>query len=279
MKHYYNFSLNILVIFILVCCLFSKSFASSSLLSPDIAQILKANKIVIALTEFDFPPFYEVDKTGKLIGSDIDMAKDIAKELGVKIEFNRSAKSFDGVVDVVASRQANIAVSDLSSTLLRARKALFTEPYIAYHKTLLISRLWYARFEKTLTSKQDPIAKLMQSKVTIGTLENSSYVDYTYKMFPNAKVVQYPTLDDTVQALLKNEIDAYLFDDFGIRTLLLSRPKIGFNFKAIAFTNNNDLIAIAVNWQDKTLFEWLNLYLRIKHSKITYTDDILKEMG
>ena len=74
MKQYYTLFLSLLMTIALTILLSIQCFAASSNLSPDIKQILTSNKIIVALTKFDFPPLYGVDKAGKLSGIDIDIA-------------------------------------------------------------------------------------------------------------------------------------------------------------------------------------------------------------
>ena len=51
----------------------------------DLNEILKKGEVVIAVPEA-FPPFGSVGKTGKHEGYDVDVAKLIAKDLGVKLK-------------------------------------------------------------------------------------------------------------------------------------------------------------------------------------------------
>ncbi len=85
-------------------------------------KIISKKEIVIAMTATDQFPFYYLDKSGNLQGFDVDIAKKMAKELGVKkIVINREAQSFNEVVTLVAEGKADLAISKLSRTLARAR--------------------------------------------------------------------------------------------------------------------------------------------------------------
>ena len=64
----------------------------------DIEGILRRGKLVVAITAVDQPPFYFVDKNGKLTGYDIDLASKMADELGVKLEITRDAPAFNDLV-------------------------------------------------------------------------------------------------------------------------------------------------------------------------------------
>src|ERR1700677_1456043 len=89
------------------------------LLAPEFARIVSRGELVVAVLGVDQPPFFEQHE-GVLSGIDIDIAKELAAKLGVKVSFNRGANTFDAVVDLLASGQADLAVSKLSRTLSRA---------------------------------------------------------------------------------------------------------------------------------------------------------------
>src|SRR5439155_17481700 len=94
------------------------------LLAPDIARIVARGELIVAMLGVDTPPFF-YEKNGELVGVEVDLAKAIAKELGVQVRFNRTAKSFNGVVDIVARGEADMALSKLSRTLARTQVISF----------------------------------------------------------------------------------------------------------------------------------------------------------
>lgn len=89
------------------------------LLAPEFARIVTRGELVVAVLGVDQPPFFE-SRNGELAGVDIDLANEIAKKLGVAVRFNREAATFDGVVQLLATGRADLAVSKLSRTLPRA---------------------------------------------------------------------------------------------------------------------------------------------------------------
>ena len=114
--------------------------ANSESMPSDMQRILNNGKLVVAMYFEDVPPFFMTSKNGSLFGFEVDLANDIAKKLGVKVEFNRSAQTFDGLVDMVTEGKADIAISMLSNTLSRARRVRFSEPYITLHQSFLFNR-------------------------------------------------------------------------------------------------------------------------------------------
>src|SRR5690349_21980735 len=86
------------------------------LLAPEFARIVNRGELVVAMLGVDQPPFFET-RNGRLQGIDVDIANEMAAKLGVQVRFNRDAKTFDGVVSLLANGDADLAISKLSRTL------------------------------------------------------------------------------------------------------------------------------------------------------------------
>ncbi|HUV08740.1 MAG TPA: ABC transporter substrate-binding protein [Spirochaetia bacterium] len=225
---------------------------------PDIKLIKDRNALVVALTEKDQPPFFYVDKKGELAGLDIDIAKSLAQGLGVRLRFDRSAKSFNDLIPNVASGRADVAISKLSRTSARAQMIGFTNPYITFHQALILNRLELA---KKAPTNEDTIRFIKNFTGKIGVIANSSYVAYARKNFPSAVVVEYPSWNEVVDAVFKGEILAGYRDEMEIKKIIRSRSDASLKVKTVVLRDTRDDIAIAVAWQNTHLLYWLNLQL------------------
>ena len=96
----------------------------------DLQSIVDAKVLRVALTRFDLPAFHTRSPNGTLTGAEIDLAEQIGRALGIKVEFIDVADSFDAVVDLVAADRADIGISKLSQTYRRLHRVRFSEPYI-----------------------------------------------------------------------------------------------------------------------------------------------------
>ena len=95
---------------------------SSSSKDDSLQKIKNKGKIVVAMNP-EFAPFeFKTLVNGKdtIVGADVEIAKAIAKELGVKVEF--SAMSFNNVLSSVQSGKADIGISGISATKERQNK-------------------------------------------------------------------------------------------------------------------------------------------------------------
>ena len=234
------------------------AFMQTSQLAPDIQRIKNRGKLIVAIHSIDQPPFFFVNKNNELTGLDVKIAKGIAENLGVKLEFNREAKSFNDLVDIVDRGEADMAISKLSRTLSRAQIINFSTPYITFRQALLLNRLELA---KKAPTNDDIVPFVKDFTGKIGVIASSSYVNYAKKNFPRATVVEYPTWDDVVSAVFSGEILAGYRDEMEIKKIIKGRNDASLKVKSVIIKDVTDPIAIAVSRKDTQLLVWVNLYL------------------
>jgi len=223
--------------------------------SQEIKEILDKGYIVFGMAATDQKPFKYIDTaSGELIGLDVEIAYAIANRLGVKAVFNRSAASFDEVVQLVVNKEADIALSKLSLTMQRAELARFTQPYIILRQALLINRLEYAKIESKIKSKNG-------SKISIGVVNNSSYVNFAAANFPNAEIKKYENWTETVNALFEGKVMAIYRDEGEILTILATKKDASILMKPVIISDKRDPIAMAVSAEAPFLQGWLNIFL------------------
>jgi len=81
--------------------------ASGAIVAIDIAQILQRGELVVAMLGVDTPPFFQM-KGEQLSGIDVTLAEQMAAELKVPLRVNRSGRSFNEVVEIVARGDADL---------------------------------------------------------------------------------------------------------------------------------------------------------------------------
>ena len=105
-----------------------------------LAAIKKSGVLKVA-TSADYAPFEfhtMVDGKDKIVGSDIDLAKAIAKELGVKAEV--SDMNFNTVLASLKEGKADLAISAISATDERKQQFDFTDNYYNPPQVAIINK-------------------------------------------------------------------------------------------------------------------------------------------
>ncbi len=236
------------------------------LLAPDIARVVNRGELVVAMLGVDTPPFF-YEKKGELVGLEVDLAKAIAKELGVNVRFNRTAKTFNAVVDTIARGEADIAISKLSRTLARAQVISFSQPYLSLNHALILNRVKFAQFARD-RALPDVIRGFGG---TVGVIAKSSFADYAKRNFPNAKVIEYPGWGDVLKALDKGEVIGAYRDEFEVKRILKIDPTASLVLRTVTFKDLEDTLGIAVGIGDPVLLAFINEFLAQRSDKLTTT--------
>ncbi|OQW92179.1 MAG: hypothetical protein BWK79_15225 [Beggiatoa sp. IS2] len=241
---------------------------------PDIKRILERGEIIVAMLDTDSPPFFFHKESGEeRYGLDIELAHGVAEKLGVKLKFNRTAKTFNEVVDIIVRGEADVAISKLSRTLERAKKVLFSEPYIIFHHGLLINRLRMAQISHGQNSK----AFVQNLEGKIGVIAASSYVGYAKQKFPHAEIVEYKNWQpDIIDAVLNGDILAAYRDELEIKKAAYGNPEAALKVQTAVLIDTEDAIAMAVNWRDTHLLYWINEYIHSLNLQLT-ADKLLRK--
>jgi len=242
--------------------------------SRDLQSILDAEILRVAVTRFDLPSFHVRGSDGKLLGPEIEMARQIAGALGVKAEFVDTAESFDAVVDYVADGRADIGISKLSQTYNRLKRVRFSEPYVTLRHALLFNRGAIARE----AARQPPAAVLQKYKGRLGVIAGSAYVDFAHRNFPGATVVEARTWDLAIDSLLSGQVDAIYRDEFEIRRILKNKPALNVRFGSAVITDQNALLSIAICDTCSKLEEFVNYHIATTRGQFTLKELLNSEL-
>ncbi|MEA4825682.1 MAG: ABC transporter substrate-binding protein [Clostridium sp.] len=106
----------------------SKGTAGTETKSDNSLETVKqAGKLVVGLDDA-YPPMEFRDEKNNLVGFDIDLANEIGKKLGVKVEFMTT--EWNGILLALQSKKFDMIISGLSITEERKKSIAFSEPYV-----------------------------------------------------------------------------------------------------------------------------------------------------
>lgn len=238
---------------------------------PDIQRIRDRGKLIVAVLGVDNPPFFMTLADGSLGGLDIELAKALAQQLEVDLEINRSAQTFDQVVDQVYRLEADLAISKISRTLNRGQRVRFSRPYLSMRQGLLVNRLQLA--QQSQNRRTTEAVRALAGPV--GVIQNSSYVGFLGQKFPQATVVEMPTWEEVVQAVTQGDVLAAYRDELEVKKVMLVQPDASLNLQTVALTDAQDHLAMVLPWDSSHLLSWVDLYLETQEK--TYTVDTVLE--
>ena len=248
---------------------------SRSGLTRDLQSIIDAKLLRVAVTRFDLPSFHVRGPNGALLGPEIDMAQQIGRALGVKVEFDDHAESFDAVVDFVAAGRADIGVSKLSQTYNRLMRVRFSEPYVTLRHAMLFNRLAIAR----AAGGRPPAAVLQKYQGRLGVIAGSAYVDFAHRNFPDASVVETRNWDAAIESLLNGQVNALYRDEFEIRRGLKIKPALNVQLGSAVIIDQNALLSVAICDPCSKLQEFINYHIAMTRGAFTLQELLNSELG
>lgn len=224
---------------------------------PDMRKILQQGRLIVAMCAQDRPPFVSTGADGTLSGVDVELARSIGENLGVPVEINRNAATYDGVIDIVAKGEADIGISLLSATTERARRVLFSEPYLFVRPSLLVNRRKEIERKRTVAAT----ARLQRSEGPIGVMRGSAYEGYVRDFFPEAQVKTYSDWEGLKRAVFRGDVSAILQSGAVLDQMIMEEPSIYLTHRLVPFEGKEDRFACALPVSSSHFLTWVNLLI------------------
>jgi polar amino acid transport system substrate-binding protein len=165
-----------------------------------LARIKKSGKLRVGITEI--MPWATHDKDGNLMGFSVDVAKKLARDMGVEVEFHPDP--FKYLIPDLLAEKFDIIISGFSIEPQRALQVNFSQPYNTTDVTI-------AANIKT-TGQFTTLQEFNKPTLTIGSLEGTTAEEMTSTMLPEAQIKTYATDVDLFAALVSGKIDAAAAD-------------------------------------------------------------------
>lgn len=144
-----------------------------------------------------FVPWAMKDKKGELIGFEIDVAKQLAKDMGVKIEFVPT--KWSGIIPALLTGKFDVIIGGMSVTPQRNLKVNFTQPYYYSHQALLANKKMAPGFK---------LKDFNSPKVTIAARLGSTAAIAAKRHFPKAKIRLFDDEPAAVQEVRNGRVHA-----------------------------------------------------------------------
>ena len=208
--------------------------------TADGVQLINAGKLTVC-SDIPYEPF-EFQQDGKIVGFDMDIAAELAKDLNAELSVVDS--SFEAIETGVALNQCDVSISSISITDNRKTAMDFSTPYLDDDLTLVASE----------ASGIKNIGDARGKKV--GVQQATTGAEYA-----NAQVLNAQQFEDSgllVQALKAGTIDAAL----GNQSVLAYAIKDDANLKRVADFATGEQLGISVKKGNTEMLEKVNATLK-----------------
>ncbi len=182
---------------------------------------IETNEEIIVAVSPDYPPYEFIDasKTGQdqYVGADVELAKYIANELGVKLTIK--AMDFSDIPSAVSLQRFNVGISGFTYSDERAEQIQFSKPYDNSESTCQ-GFLVHKDNAKDFKNIDD------FSKSTIVVQNGSMQQNYLQAQLPEANERPIAKLDDAVLELKYGKVDAVAISCEAAKSFTLNNDDI-----------------------------------------------------
>lgn len=228
-----------------VCGLFLLSGLWVTLAYADTLSDIHLRKQVRIAVDLGVPPFGMTDANMQPQGSDVEVARMIAKDLGAELEW--VPVTGPDRIAVLLSNKADLVISSFSVTPARERLIAFSQPYGALRLVIAAPR------GSSIHRLSDLVGK------HVGVVRGNLQDTILTPMVPQGtSIARYDNDADVDAAFLSGEIDALCSVDTLVQALARRYPNKQLEIK---FSIDVNPYAIGMRKEDQRLLEWINHWI------------------
>ena len=246
---------------ILLMLLLTLSFAACKKEEADsLKRVEKAEEFTV-VGSGGYPPFNYMED-GKVVGFDVDTGAEIAKRLGV--ELNYVTSDWDGLTEGLRNKRYDGILGSMAITDERLEVVDFTIPYYYSGAQVFVHK----------DSKITDVALLDGKKVAVTT--GTNFVQDAEKL--GAKVSFYQDDNATLMELINGRVDAVITDRL-VGVNAMKEISGGDVLEPIGELLRLESMGIAINKDDSELLKRVNEILQEMHDDGTLTELSEKWLG
>lgn len=218
--------------------------AKSDSATPIVDKIKKSGKLVLG-TSPDYPPYEFINGKNEIVGFDIEIAKELAKDLGVKLEIKDM--KFDGLLAALQSGNVDIVLAGMTPTDERKQNVDFSKIYYTSLQGIVV------RTEDK--DKYNSLDALAGKK--IGVQKGSIQEDLAKEQIKNADIKALGKVTDIMLELKNKKVDAIVVEKPVAEAYVSKNPDLSIPAVTVTQSEENGS-AVAVKKGSSDLIEALN---------------------
>lgn len=214
--------------------------AASGSISTASGDTISAGVLTIGVDD-SYPPMEYKDDSGDTVGFDVDMAKEIGKRLGKKVEFVSTA--WDGVFQALNTNKFDTIISAVSMTDEREQAFEFTKPYIANAQMIVVKP-----GNDSIQKPEDLAGKKVGCQISTTASDSADYLQQ--KEGIKFTLSTYDQIIQPFQDMKAGRLDAIIVDEVVGQYYIAQSPK---EYKAAAVKLTNEPIGACFKKGNTTL--------------------------
>lgn len=209
--------------------------------------ILKRGELRVGM-EAGYMPFEMRDKNGQIIGFDVDIARLMARAMGVELKLVNTA--WDGIIPSLLTDKFDVIIAGMTITPERNLQVNFTQPYMHIGQSIVLNR----RHEKAVTSYRD----LNDPKFVISTKLGTTGDIAARRYLSRATIRTYESESEAVTEVRNGRVDAFVYD-LPYNAVYVAQHRDSLLHLDEPFTK--EALAWAIRKGDPDFLNWLDHFL------------------
>lgn len=213
----------------------------------DFAQIRSSGELRVGMALFS--PWVMRAKDGQLIGAEVDMAKRLAADMGLKATLGEY--EWEQLIPALEKGEIDIIVSGMAIKPSRALRVNFSRPYGDAGIGLVAN--------SRLTADFSSVNDLKKPNVNIGAIAETVSADVARRLFSGATVKYFSSQQQAEEALLKGRLHALIAANPSPKFLALKYPEkldMPFSTPLLSFKEG-----FAINKGDSDFLNFLDAWI------------------
>ena len=166
--------------------------------SSIIDKVMRKGTLRVGLSSF--VPWAMQDKKGEWVGFEIDVAKQLAEDMGVKIEFVPT--KWEGLIPSLLTGKFDLIIAGMTGTPQRALKINFTNPYDYSGMNVVVHKNFAAGVTDYMDLDKKEYTIVSRVGTTGAALAKETYKNATVRLFPDEGPMVQELLNGKATALL-----------------------------------------------------------------------------
>lgn len=220
---------------------------SVSLFAADnsLEDVKKKGYFIVGL-DATFAPMGFRDEKEEIVGFDIDLAKEVAKRMGVEVRFKPC--EWDGIIFDLRTKNIDMVWNGMTITEQRQKQAAFTTPYLVDGQIIFTRK----------GSEPGTVAGLAGKVVGVQLGSSGALAVERNAIAPKIKEIKkYATNVEALLDLEAGRTDAVVMDAISGKYYNAKKGTLTFSTESLS----DEYFAVALRKEDKTLLEEINKQL------------------
>lgn len=265
------------LVFVLISVLWGPALTTAEQIETGDSSVLNRivqNGVIRVGVNPLFKPFSFTNEKDERIGIDIDIANHLAESMGVKLEVVVPATFLD-LFPMLSNGEIDVVIAAMSRIFERAKMVDFTDSYYDTGISIMLNKakgselgVGQVNSYRNFMTQLQRLGK--EKQLIIAATTGKGSIKSIPRFFPNARVSEYPTNEESAEAVANGEAHIMVHDEIFLKTWVQDNPGKAL-YKVVVFPEpyKPDTYGFAVKKGNQAFLNLLNMFI----------DDQLKAQG